>query len=231
MTATNQTKAEKARALAYKRPALSSMGYRTIMEELELIQEACDEVQYWIDSDDGTLLDAFDGDTEQEWEFKLAFADLSAGCYQLIDCIYDSVETEESFDDCTVALIGNRYEVIGFDGYQEDYVSLARYEEELAETEAGKRLMRLTKKEMIAQIGMSFGILLAFYDLRHKYDYLQAAMDVLRDENHSVIQLMKDVDAAYNAAASVQWDYEAKPFWEKFERLVRDLPERMWVEA
>jgi len=226
-----QTRAEKARALAYKRPALSSMGYEALMEELEEIQEACDEVQYWIDSDDGTLLDAFDGDTEQEWEFRLAFGELSAGCYQLSDCIYDSVESAESFDDCTVALIGNRYEVIGFDGYQEDYVSLTRYEEELAETEAGKRLMRLTKKEMIAQIGLSFGILLAFYDLRHKYDYLKAAMDVLRDENHSVIQLMKDVDAAYDAAASAQWNFEAEPLWKKFEQLIEGLPERMWVEA
>ena len=227
----NQTKAERAKALAYKRPALASMGFHSMMEELEQIQEACDEVQYWIDSDDGTLLDAFDGDTEQEWEFRLAFAELSAGSYQLAECIYDSVESDQSFDDCTVALIGNRYEMVGFDGYQEDYVSLTRWEAERAETEAGKRLMRLTKKEMIAQIGLSFGILLAFYDLRHKYDYLQAAMDVLRDENHSVIQRMKDVDAAYDAAASAQWYFEAEPLWEKFERLTRDLPERMWVEA
>ena len=226
-----QSKAEKARALAYKRPALASMGYHSMMEELEQIQEACDEVQYWIDSDDGTLLDAFDGDTEQEWEFRLAFGELSAGSYQLAECIYDSVESDQSFDDCTVALIGNRYEMVGFDGYQEDYVSLTRWEAERAETEAGKRLMRLTKKEMIAQIGLSFGILLAFYDLRHKYDYLQAAMDVLRDENHSVIQRMKDVDAAYDAAASAQWNFEAEPLWKKFDQLIEGLPERMWVEA
>ena len=226
-----QTKAEKARALAYKRPALSSMGYEALMEELEEIQEACDEVQYWIDSDDGTLLDAFDGDTEQEWEFKVAFADLSASCYQLLDQVYESVESAEDYDDCTVALIDNRYELVGFDSVQEDYRSLTGYQEELAVTEAGKRLMRLTKKEKLAHIGLAFGILLAFFDLRHKYDYLKAAMDVLRDENHSLVQRLKDINVVYLAAASAQYEYQARPLWEKFDRMTAGIPERMWVEA
>lgn len=227
----SQERAEKARALAYKRPALATLGYRAVMEELEEIQEACDEVQYWIDSDDGTLLDAFDGDTEQEWEFKMAFSELSSNCYTLLDRIYDSVESEEDFDDCTVALIGNRYEMVGYDSFQEDYFSLTEFQAELAEKEAGKRIMRLTKKEMLAHIGLALGILLAFFDLRHQYDYLKAAMDVLRDENHSLIQLLKDIDGAYQAAASAEYEYQARPLWEKFQRMTRDLPERIWVEA
>jgi len=224
------TKAEKARAMAYKRPALGSMGFHAIMDELSDIQAECDEVQYWIDSEDGTLLDAFDGDTEQEWEFKMAFADLSAGCYNLLDVLYDWGDAED-FDDCTVALIGNRYDLVGYDGYQEDYFSLTGYEAELAQTEAGKRLMRLTKAEMIAHIGQALGTLLAYYDLRQKYDYLKAAMDVLRDENHSIIQRLKDIDAAYRKAADCKWRYEAEPLWEAFERLTKDLPDRVWVET
>ena len=48
--------------------------------------------------------------------------------------------------------------------------------------------MRLTKPEMIATIGQCVGVLLAFYDLRHQYDYLKAAMDVLRDKKHLCTQ-------------------------------------------
>jgi len=230
MNAAQQTKAEKARALAYKRPALASMGFRSMMEELETIQEACDEVQYWIDTEDGTLLDAFDGDTEQEWEFKIAFSDLSSNCYSLLDVLWDWGDADD-YDDCTVALIGNRYDLVGYDSVQEDYWSLAGYEAGLAETEAGKRLMRLTKAEMIAHIGQALGTLLAYYDLRHQYDYLKAAMDILRDENHSIIQRMKDIDAAYQKAADCEWQYEARPLWDAFEKLTKDLPERIWVEA
>lgn len=67
-----------------------------------------------------------------------------------------------SSDDCTVALIGNRYNTLGYDSEEEDYFSLTGYEQELAQTEAGKRLMRMTKAEMISTIGQCFGITLAF---------------------------------------------------------------------
>ena len=49
----------------------------------------------------------------------------------------------------------------------------------MAQTEAGKRLMRRTKADMIATIGQCLGILLAFFDLRQQYDYLKATFDIL----------------------------------------------------
>ena len=92
------------------------------------------------------------------------------------------------FDDATVALIGNRYNLVGYDSEEEDYFSLTSYEEGLAQTEAGKRLCRLTKTEMLSRIGWAFGLMLAFFDLRQKYDYLKATFDILRDENTSLAE-------------------------------------------
>ena len=192
----DETKQEQARSLRYKRPALALMGWETITSELSEIQSACDDVSYSMSVD--SILDAFDGDEERAWEFQMAFADLSAKCEQLSNCLYDHDELSEYFDDCTVALIGNRYKSIGYDDYEEDYYQLTNYEEELAQSEAGKRVCRWTKKDMLTNIGQCMGVLLAFYDLRQQYDYLKTELDILRGENAAVLQTIKEIEKAYD---------------------------------
>ena len=126
-----------------------------------------------------------------------------------------------------MALIGNRYDTVGFDELEEDYYSLTGYDYELAHTEAGKRLMRRTKADMLSMIGQSVGILVAFLDLRQRYDYLKATMDILRDQNTSVLQAVKDLEKAYEEAAEAHF---CGPAGERFEQLLWPVPERMWVE-
>jgi len=96
----------------------------------------------------------------------MAFAHLEARAYELFETIYELCRYEDDFgqvyDDCTVALIGNRYQTIGYDSFEEDYYALTGYEQGLAQTESGKRLMRRTKAEIISIIGQCFGILIAF---------------------------------------------------------------------
>ncbi|WP_161474790.1 hypothetical protein [Acutalibacter sp. 1XD8-36] len=224
---------QRTRALRYKRPALASMGYEHIQRELEEIVEACDNVA-WFAGDIDTLTDALDGSDEEAHEFMLACSDLSAKAGILLEQLYEVGEYDpegsaRQYDDCTVALIGNRYDTVGFDTLQEDYFSLTGYDTELAESEAGKRLMRHTKADMLSLIGQSVGILVAFLDIRQQYDYLQATLDVLRDENGSVLQAVKDLNAAYEKAEAVRFnDYKKEA--QEFERLLWAVPERMWVE-
>ena len=224
---------QRTRALRYKRPALASMGYEHIQRELEEIVEACDNVA-WFAGEIDTLTDALDGSDEEAHEFMLACGDLSAKAGLLLEQLYEVGEydpegTARQYDDCTVALIGNRYDLVGFDTLQEDYFSLTGYDTKLAESEAGKRLMRLTKADMLSRIGQSVGILAAFLDVRQRYDYLQATLDVLRDESGSVLQAVKDLDAAYEKAEAVRFnDYQKEA--QEFERLLWAVPERMWVE-
>lgn len=230
------TKSEHSRALRYKRPALASLGYETIYSELNSIQETCEEVQWYIDEDDDQLLNALDGDDEAVWEFKTAFADLTAKTEEILgavdrverDCFGTSEDFARLFDDCTVALIGDRYEVVGYDSMEEDYFHLISYEQELACTEAGKRLMRKTKADMLSTIGMCVGITLAFIDLRQQYDYLKATMDILLDENRAVTQQLQAVEDAYFKAEAVGF---AAGFAETrtFERLLDALPAQVWV--
>ena len=229
----SESKAERARALRYKRGALASMGFEFLRVELDDICDACDTIQWWTDQDDETLLNALDGDDEDVWEFKMAFAHLKARADELFETIYELCRYEDDFgqtyDDCTVALIGNRYQTIGYDGFEEDYYALTGYEQGLAQTESGKRLMRRTKAEIISIIGQCFGILIAFLDLRQQYDYLKATFDILRDENTSMLQQVREIDAAYKALVTADWAGRSEAE-KKFDRLLAALPDRAWVE-
>lgn len=215
--------------MRYKQPALASLGWENITNELYDIQEACSDVHWFFEDDGDNLLAAMDGDEDAVYEFKMAFAELEAKCDSLYDAIKDDYDIGEYFDDCTVALIGNRYRLVGYDSYEEDYYNLSSFDSELAVSEAGKRCCRWTKAELLSKIGQCMGIVLAFFDLRQSYDYLKATMDFLRDENTSVLQIIKDIETAYEEAEKERFDKHAAPT-HKFERLISQLPDRIWIE-
>lgn len=223
------TKAERARALRYKRPALASLGYAFIPNELDEIREACSDIHWFMDNDDETLLNALDGDEEAEYEFRVAFSELESKAEQLNDVLCDH-DIGDYFDDCTVALIGNRYKVVGYDSVEEDYYSLASYDSEIAYTESGKRLMRRTKADMLSIIGQCMGITLAVIDLRQSYDYLRATMDILRDKNTSLLQVIREIDDAYEAAYEAGFEYAWQDECKRFDALLSRIPDRTWLE-
>ena len=122
----SEIKSNHTRNLRRKRPALASMGYDAIRTELWDIREACNDVRWFIEQAGETLLNALDGDSEAEWEFRMAFADLEAKADKLERilseyCDWAGEGFGRMYDDCTVALIGNRYKLIGYDFDEEDY--------------------------------------------------------------------------------------------------------------
>ncbi len=224
------TKAERSRNMRYKKPALAEFGYSEIFDGLYEIRDACSDVRWFMEDDnEETLLNALDGDEEDEYEFRMAFSALEAECEQLYGMLKDNYGVEDYFDDCTVALIGNRFSAVGYDDYEEDYYSLTNFEQGLAFTEAGKRVMRMTKAEMLLTIGQCMGIALSYQNVRLKYDYLKATFDILRDENTSILQIIKEIEAAYEAANSDEF-YEYSKSTKDFERLIKELPDKIWVE-
>lgn len=222
------TKAVRTRNMRYKRPALASLGFDVITNELYEISCTCSDVQWFVDDTHETLLNALDGDEEAEYEFRMAFSDLSYKADALDNAVRD-YNVQEHFDNCIVGLIGNRYRTLGFDAEEEDYFSLTSYEQDLAYTESGKKLMRKTKAEMLSIVGQCLGVVIAFLDLRHSYDYLKATFDILKDENTSVLKIIKDIDSAYEAASDKEFYPWAKEC-EAFNALLNSLPDRTWLE-
>lgn len=214
------TKADRTRKLRRKPYALMSMQYADMCEELYEIRDVCADVHWWTDTDEETLTAALDGDEEDAWEFRMAFADIEGKTDQLLERLQDwTAPTEEVWDDCTVGLLGRRYQVVGYDAVEEDYVALTNWGAEYATEESITRLTRMTKKELIGTVGQCVGILLAYWDLRQQYDYLAATLDILRDQNHAMLDRIKEIERLY----------EEDPDGKEFRQLCNDLPQEMWV--
>ena len=226
------SKADRCRNLRYKKPALMDLGFFAITEKLNEIQEMCSEI-HWAFDDDETLINAFDGNEDDAYEFRMAFTDVESEAYQLQRCLeeqfYYEDDPEREFDDCSVALIGKRYNAVGFDDYEEGYYNLTSYETNLATTEAGKRIMRKTKAEMLSTIGQVLGIVLSFQNIELKYEYLKATIDIFRDANMSILQVIKEIEQLYSDMFCD--DYRKCRNAEKeFDTRVQELPDKYWVE-
>lgn len=223
------TKAERSRNLRWKKAAIAELSYWEITEKLDYITNECYEI-HWYSEDEDALINALDGDEEEAFEFKMLISSLEGEAYELDEQFrefarYDD-DAEKKFNDCSVALIGDRFRQIGYDDIEEDYYSLSSYQAGLAHTDAGKRVMRLTKAEMLSTIGQVLGMILAFKNIELKYEYLKATIDILRDQNNSVVQQIKAIEAAYEAANEKGFYGDAA---KSFDNLINELPDQMWI--
>ena len=71
-----ETKIQKARNLRYRRPIVKELNIAKIREDLWEIQAACDDVRWNDEFEDesDSLLNALNGDEDEAYEFKMAFA-------------------------------------------------------------------------------------------------------------------------------------------------------------
>lgn len=221
-------KQERAKKLRYKESVTEGFNIEGITDELYEIQEACDNIRYCFEGDEAALVDALDGDEEEAYELKMLFADLAAEADMLGDILQRGDYTD-CFDDFFAAVAHGSVELVGFDSFETNYFHMTSYQQELGAEEAEKRVMRLTKKELIAAAQQCFGIAAAILNIRYKYDYLSASFDILKDQNAGYLQAIKGVEDAYNDADKDEWS----PYVESvktFEKLVDALPARVWVE-
>lgn len=230
MTA-EESKAWKAKNLRYKRPIVRDLNFDRIRDDLCEIGDACEEVRWYVDSKDGSdsLINALLGDEDEAYEFKMAFADLSAEC----DRMWDDLQNEwvpKCFDAFFVAIGAGAYygSLLGWDSYEGDYYGLESYEDDFAENEAGKMLHQMTKKDLIAAARRCFRIYHAYIGLRYRYDNLKAALDILRDQNTGILQAVREINRLYDALENRWSDYgkEARE-WKQYTDA---LPPEVWLQ-
>lgn len=227
-----QTKINKAKQLRYKKPIVKNLNLDSITQDLWDIQEMCEEIHWYTDSEDGedTLINALSGDEDEAYEFKMAFADLCAECERMFEDINEEW-VPECFDIFFVSAgAGETYGgLLGFDEWEQDYFGLG-CSESFAEDEAKKKLKQMTKDELIAATRQCFKVYSAYIGLRNRYDSLKAAIDILRDQNTGHLQIVKEIEKLYEAAAKNQgWYAEYSKEWKEFERFTNSLPQEAWI--
>lgn len=227
-----ETRREKAKALRYKKPVVKDLNLMNIKEELWDIQEECENVHWYFDTDEDTLINALDGDEDEAFEFKMMFGDLCAECEKMREDL-DEKWIPDCFDKFFVA-IGAGYSyggLIGYDSYEEDYYGLS-YSDVFVEDECKKALKYLTKDDLIDAARQCFKVYQSFIALRHRYDCLKAAMDILRNQNTGYLQIVKQIEEVYEKAEKksegfrYNWYEEVK----ELDRLLENMPQEAWIQ-
>lgn len=228
----DETKKYKAKQLRYKKPIVKNLNLDKITEDLWDIQDECENIRWYTDSEDGSdsLLNALDGDEDEAYEFKMAFGDLCAECEQMMSDLNEEW-VPECFDIFFVAArAGDSYGgILGYDTYEQDYYGISCMDS-FAEDEAKKKLKQMTKDEIIAAVRQCFKVYRGYIGLRNRYDSLKAAIDILRDKNTGVLQAVKEIEKLYEKASEEQGRYaEYSKAWRDFERYTNTLPQEAWI--
>ena len=116
----DSVKINKARSLRYKKPISKNLNLYYIQQDLWDIQEECESIRWYTDSEDGedSLINALEGNEDEAYEFKMAFADLCAECERMFEDLQEEW-VPECFDIFFVAAGVGDY--LGWDTYEGDY--------------------------------------------------------------------------------------------------------------
>lgn len=231
MVNAEETRRRKATELRYKKPIVKGLNYDEIIQNLYDIQEECENVKWYFDGDDDTLINALDGDDDEAYEFKMMFGDLCAECEQMRDDLQEVLwndDQKEAFNMWFPAIEGG--EMIGYDTYETDYMPIVGgFEQELAAKEGRKRAMRMTKEQILDAAVLSFRIVRSYLGLMSRYDQIKAAMDILRDQNTGYLQMVKQIEELYEKA-NIDEFYDWYPSTKDFCRMVDCMPQEAWIQ-
>lgn len=230
MTAAEK-KAYKARQLRYKKPIARELNIDTIQSELYDMGSACEEI-HWYDNDEESLVNALDGDEDEAYEFKMAFSDLEAELEQFREDL--NSEYISDYFDVFFPAVGARYlgGYLGFDQYEGDYYGLEPYEYSRAENEAAKKIMSLTKKEILETVGQCLKIAYQYMAIRYRYDCLDATIEILRGENMERIKIIKGIEEQYliaeKSSEGFKWKYDKEIY--KLDDMIKQVPQEYWIQ-
>lgn len=232
MVDAEETKRFKAQQLRYKKPIVRNLNLEYITQDLWDIQEECEDIRWYTDSEDGTdsLINALYGDEDEAYEFKMAFGDLCAECERMFEDLKEEW-VPECFDNFFVAAGAGDLEggLLGWDEYEGDYLGIS-CSSSWAEDEANKKLKRMTKDDLIAAARQCFKVYHAYMGLRNRYDSLKAAIDILRDQNTGYLQAVREIEKLYDEASK---DTYSREEWSKqsreWKRYTDTLPQEAWI--
>ena len=230
MAKEEQTRRDKAKNLRYKKAAVSGLTLFEIREKLSEIVEACDEIVYWMDSDDQTLVDALDGDYEDAERFKMDFAILSADADKMNDDMREVWEPERFDDILVVSGIGNQRgeTLMGYDTYECDYYGIDPFLGGWAEKESTKRLERLTKKELLEQMAQTVSITFAFLGIQSRYQDLKASIDILRAQNKEYLDSVKMLNELHSKLWN-EWGYMDCKIERQMDAIIQRMPQEAFL--
>lgn len=236
----------KARAMMYKKPIVKGLSLGDIHDGLCEISDACGEMEYFYSGDEAgrDAIAEVLGDLDDAWELQTEFSALGADVERMQEDLryfssdwFDFGEYDDEgfgrclFDDliCCEAVADSCGGMAGFDAYENDYFSLDGYSQHAAQEECKKRLMRLKKEELIEKQHAALAVVLNYAGIKYRFDCLQGVYDIMRDKFGHRLELMADIEKAYEALFAADWQHR-EAAKRDFDRLSDELPAEAWLE-
>ena len=226
----NESRAFKAKQLRYKKPISKKMNLEQIKLDLMDMMEKCEDI-HWFDNDQESLVAALCGNEDDAHEFKMAFCDLEAELERFRDDLEDSY-ISDYFDVLFPAAKADFYGgYLGYDSFEGDYMGIEPYEYLYAEDAAVKKVMSLTKKELLEAMGSCLKISHQYMSVKYRFDCLDAAMSVLRSENIGNLKLVKNIEEIYEKAekSSCHFDFMNGDVAD-LDKALTCVPQEYWVQ-
>lgn len=221
-----QKRAEKAKNLRYKKAIVLGMNFYDIRQWVLETFENLEDVTY-VTQNDEMLMKALDGDEEEAFELRVAFAALAEDLDRFFEDL-DGAWLPDCFDDFFCACAGGDVEFAGYDVVEKDYFGLTCFEAGLGQEEARKRLERLTKKELIEAAQRCYQVAVAYIGLRSRYEDLRAAVDILRAQNDGLMHGIKAIEELYDRWSEASY-MDKISIGSKLDDMAEQLPEEVWV--
>jgi len=196
----------------WKKSMLQSLNYSGIVDWLYEVMDNGDMYGYEREET---------GESGYYQEYKDQFDDLSAGAYGLWEALQESI-IRDNWDDMTVALLGHTQTVLGYDAVETDYFGILNCEQDWAVDEAAKRIERMTKRDLIYAFRQVMATLVLFFDVKAAHDCLVSIVEEL-DERGALLQKKNDeINRLYQDLTGANES--------DFDRIIENVPQRMWVE-
>lgn len=224
---------EKAKKLRMTRPIVHDLNLDKIKEDLWDMQNECEEVRWYYETDEDTLLNALDGDEDEAYEFRMAFADLCAECDRMIEDLHDAF-LPDNFDTLLVGIGAGEYGggYFGWDSYEQDYYGLDVSDDYL-KGKAAEKIKRYTKDQIIEFYTITLKVIYSYLGLKYRYDSLKSAMDIIKEQNTGVLNIVKEIDRLYDKAEEeshgFMW-WSRKESYMELEKLFEALPQEAWLQ-
>lgn len=224
---------EKAKQRRYKKPMLNRLNIESIRCDLTDMADVTSDVAYFCDTEDESLLESLIGDEDDAFELKTMVAQLSSDVERMLYTDIEDGWVPECFDLFFARVAGAIRSfggLSGYDSFEGDYFGLDMYyEAELAVREAEKKLMQMTKKELIEAATQCFLIASSYLSLKSRFDDLTESMDIIRGRNAGYLKTVKAIQEAYEAAERTGFkEYEKET--RKFDEMTEQLPNEAWIQ-
>lgn len=223
----DEARRQKAKNRRYKKAMVKGLNYYEITQKLWDIQEACSDVHWYTDTDDDSLVNALNGDEDEAYEFRMMFADLEAETEQMLEDVQQEY-IPACFDDffAGIGAGSTMGGLLGYDEYEQDYFGFDC--QDWGQSESAKRMMRMTKQEILDAAGVCFNLAMNYLSLLNRYENLKDSLDILRGENTGYLQVVKKIDELYEKAAEHNF-YEWHPEVKEFNNLVNQMPQEAFL--